>query len=85
MHDKSVPQRGALHKKFKIPPMEVGGYFKSFLSGLQRREIEIPSTAVGGLFRLASGDTEPLDAPDFPTLRLGRKELNHPPTAVGGI
>jgi len=31
-----------LQKKLKIPPTEVGGSFKSFLTGLQRREIENP-------------------------------------------
>jgi|GEM_PF-2847756 len=46
---------------------------------------KIPSTAVGGLFRLASGNTEPLESPEFSYSPLSRKDLNHLPTAVGGI
>jgi len=42
----------ALHKKFKIPPTEVGGSFRSFLrNAFHRRHSQIPPTAVGGCFR----------------------------------
>src|ERR1700752_1318689 len=76
----------ALHKKFKIPPTEVGGSFRSFLrNAFHVRHSQIPPTAVGGWF-----------SSFLPRRRVGKSgasngsvspeaNLNNPPTAVDGI
>ena len=70
-----------------IPPTAVGGSFRSFLHPPEFKLI--PPTAVGGSFRSF------LHSPDFkliPPTAVGgsfrsalEKDLNNPPTAVGGI
>jgi hypothetical protein len=50
-----------------------GQWWRSF-----QKSVEIPPTAVGGLFRSGLSQTPLLST-------LCRLDLNHPPTAVGGI
>jgi hypothetical protein len=76
-----------------IPPTAVGGLFRSFLERGTGGMLLIPPTAVGGLFRsflqlLRSckncrnpSGTQVLKRPR----ECLRKDLNNPPTAVGGI
>jgi len=79
-----------LCENFEIPPTAVGGWFRSFLQKPHFAPMkEIPPTAVGGLFRSGlrtnEGRATAMDTLVSWTFYVKRLDLNHPPTAVGGI
>ncbi len=61
-------------QKSVIPRTAVRGFFRSFLPQAPAKQLGIPRTAVRGFFRSF-----------LPQALIGRKDLNLPPTAVGGI
>ena len=73
-------------QKAKIPLTAVSGSFRSFLLEGAPGFLRILPTEVGGWFRSLStfAFTKNTGA-DKSVLRLGRKDLNNPPTSVGGI